>query len=890
MWINITRILLKNRLVILLFLAMITAVMAFFASKVELHYEFARLLPETDTTFVTHEKFKKTFGQDGNIIIIASEGVDIYEKENFQQWYDLGEELRELRGVDSVFSVAHLYTLEKNNDKRKFELRKVIDYRPESQQQVDTIRQLVESLPFYDGLIYDSTEKLSVMMVFVNTDLFNSKKRGTIVQDIKNKTEEYEASFPHLRYSGLPYIRSVTMNRVQDELRMFVLLALLVTSLLIYFLFRSFKVVLVSLVVVAVGVVWALGTIGIFDYKITVLMGLIPPLIIVIGIPNCIYIINKYQQEFRKHGNKTKALARVIQKIGTATFMTNATTALGFATFIFTYSEILREFGVIASINIILLFILSIILVPIFYSYLPDPRERHVKHLEKKWLNRAIEGLVRIASSYRPAVFIVTILVVLFGLYGISKMHTTGNIVDDLPQNDPVLMDLQYFEKNFGGVMPFEIVIDAKRPDRIFTQDIILNKIEALQGYLSQQPQLSRSFSVVDALKFLNQAYANGDEDHYRIKSQSSHRRVFSYLENSSDSSKMGTSFLDSSRTKTRVSVQVADIGTKEMEALVARLEKGLDSILNPEQAEINRMYATYAESKSDTESLSRALQELYDAYPEILLYLEEELAAGDSLLKQKFLEDQTFIHSFYDQPQFNQALQEALSQFRLDYTITGTSIVFTKGTNYLVNNLLISLMLAIFVIAILMSSLFRSVLMVFISLVPNLIPLIVTASLMGYFGISIKPSTILVFSIAFGISVDDTIHYLAKFKQELKTQNWDIGKAAIGAIRETGASMIYTSVILFFGFSIFMASNFGGTQALGVLVSITLLVAMLANLVLLPSLLLSLEKRLTIRAFKDSRLDMVDIDSDEEVEEIGEAGEEQKKQKENPKPVTEKE
>jgi uncharacterized protein len=871
MWIKITRLLLKNRLAILLLLSVITVVMAFFATRVELHYEFARLLPGNDSTFLNHENFKETFGQDGNIIIIASEGVDIYQKENFRQWYRLGEELRKMRGVDSVFSVAHLYNLQKNNEERKFELKRVIDQIPTTQQEVDSIRQVVESLPFYHGLIYDEKEKLSIMMVFVNQELFNSKKRGSIVSDIKAKTEEYAETFTNLRYSGLPYIRSVTMEKVQSELRLFVLLALLVTSVLIYILFRSFKVVLVSMVVVAVGVVWAVGVIGIFDYKITVLMGLIPPLVIVIGIPNCIYIINKYQQEFLIHGNKTKALARVIQKIGTATFMTNATTAMGFATFIFTYSEILREFGVVASINIILLFVLSIILVPIFYSYLPDPKEKHTKHLEKKWLNAAVEGLVKISSSHRKVVFTVTVIVLILGFYGISKMHTTGNIVDDLPNNDPILVDLQYFEKNFGGVMPFEIIIDAKRKDRIFSQDANFYKIEDIQQYIESQPEFSRSFSVVDALKFLNQAYANGADEHYRIKSQSVHRKVFSYLEGSSDSTKMGTSFLDSTRTKTRVSVQVADIGTERMEALIARIEPVIDSILNPDQENINRIFEKYKSGVNDPVSRDSALTEMYYLYPEILLYVEENLAGGNATIKEKFLEDDSFIFTFHDRIEFEDALSKAIESYQLDFVITGTSVVFTKGTNYLVNNLLISLMLAIFVIAVLMSTLFRSVLMVFISLAPNLIPLIVTAALMGYFGISIKPSTILVFSIAFGISVDDTIHYLAKFKQELKTQNWDVGRAAIGAIRETGASMIYTSLVLFFGFSIFIASNFGGTQALGILVSITLLVAMLANLVLLPSLLLSLEKRLTIRAFKQSRLDVVDSDSEEGVEDIEE-------------------
>ena len=105
----------------------------------------------------------------------------------------------------------------------------------------------------------------------------------------------------------------------------------------------------------------------------------------------------------------------------------------------------------------------------------------------------------------------------------------------------------------------------------------------------------------------------------------------------------------------------------------------------------------------------------------------------------------------------------------------------------------------------------------------------------MGYLGVAIKPSTILIFSIAFGIAVDDTIHFLAKYRQELITNNWEVKKSVYNALRETGVSMFYTSIVLFFGFSVFTVSNFGGTVALGALVSATLLFAMLSNLLLLP-------------------------------------------------------
>ena len=194
---------------------------------------------------------------------------------------------------------------------------------------------------------------------------------------------------------------------------------------------------------------------------------------------------------------------------------------------------------------------------------------------------------------------------------------------------------------------------------------------------------------------------------------------------------------------------------------------------------------------------------------------------------------------------EIKKSIDKHFSTDRFNVSITGKALGYLKGTRFLVRNLVVSLGLAILLIALFMAYMFRSFRMIIISLLPNVIPLILTAGMMGFLGIAIKPSTILVFSVAFGISVDDTIHYLVKYRQELKANQWNIKKSVYSALRETGVSMFYTSIVLFFGFSVFMISSYGGTVALGGLVSATLLFAMLANLILLPSLLLSLEKQI---------------------------------------------
>jgi uncharacterized protein len=789
MWGAICSIILRNRITILLVLAVITAFMGYKASFVRLDYEFLKLLPSNDPTLVEYEEFKQRFGEDGNILALGILEKDLFELKKFNAWYNLGNHLRKVEGIEEVISIAHLYNLEKNPEERKFDFHPIIQKKPETQQELDSLKEVIYSLPFYRNRIYNTETGATLMAVSVNRKIVNSADRDKFILDVKQIIEEnLEGTGIEVHYSGLPYIRSNMTTKVSAELKMFIVLAILITALILFMFFRSFKITLFAILVVAVGVVWSLGTVGLFNYKITILLALIPPLIIVIGIPNCIFLLNKYHNEYRRHGNQAKALVRAIEKIGGATLLTNTTTALGFAAFIVTNSRILQEFGVIASINIICVFILTILLIPIIFSYFPPPKEKHTKHLDSKIIAGIIEKFVTIVTGYRTYVYIATSAVVVFALIGINRIETTGNIVDDLPRHDPVYTDLLFFQDHFSGVMPFEISIDTRK-EGMASQLPILRKLDQLQDLISSYPQFSEPVSMAEVVKFSKQAYYNGNPARYSLPTDMEKSFLAPYFTRKvGERDTLLRSFIDSTRRYTRVSAQMADIGTKEMQRIKDDLQPRIDSIFDPE---------------------------------------------------------------------------------KFDVVITGNSIVFLKGTNFLVNNLFTSLALAILVISILMSLLFSSWRMVIVSLFPNFIPLLVTAGLMGYFGIAIKPSTILVFSIAFGISVDDTIHYLAKYRQELKLMKWNIKDSVIAALRESGVSMMYTSIVLFFGFGIFSISNFGGTVALGILVSITLLVAMLSNLIILPSLLLTLEKSITNKAFKEPMVQIIDEEEDIELSEL---------------------
>lgn len=773
----IARLILRNRITMLSILLVSTLFMVYMGRNVQISYQFSRLLPNTDSTQIRYNDFRETFKQVGNTVVLAVENTNVFEEQEYQDWKKFEANLDTIAGVQGILSPISA-SLARNDSLKTLEVRPF-----SAVSSPDSLGRLYHSLPFYDDLLYSKDREDPLMLVQIEYDKLYNKNIIRIIESIKTVIADFEENTGHVVHaSGLPYLRMANTKKVSKEIFLSIGLALSVTVIIMFWFLRSTKATLYSMLVVILGVCWTFGLISCFGYKISMLSALIPSLIIVIGVPNCIFLINKYHAEYKYHKNQILAVQRVIRKIGAATLMTNTTTALGFAAFILTDSEVLKEFGVVASINILMVFIISIIVIPSFYSFSKTPKRRHYRHLDKNWLKGFIEFLTRTVLHSRKWVYAILLLLSAVAFYGTTFIKTTGNISEEYKKDDPLLLDLKYLEREFGGVVPLEIVIDTKRPRGVQKLSFI-KKVDRLQEELKELPHLSRALSLADGVKFAKQAYYRGNPEFYELPTRQEQNFIMSYIPENSGGLNLLSSMVDSSGRKARISLQVEDLATEESHVLQAKIREKVDEIFDPE---------------------------------------------------------------------------------RYDVLITGASVVFLKGTSYLIKNLIVSLLLAISVIAIIMALLFRSLPMVAISLIPNIFPLLMTAGLMGYFGIPLKPSTILVFSIAFGISVDDTIHFLAKYRQELRVNGWKIADAVLVAIRETGVSMFYTSIVLFFGFSTFMSSSFGGIVALGILVSLTLVIAMLSNLIVLPTLLMSLAKKAASKEFDKPIISLYKVDKED--------------------------
>ncbi len=765
-WLVVSRFILKRRILILLVLLAITVFLASKIGDIKFSHTEANLLPKDHPENLKYDQFVEIFGDEGNLIILAVQDSAIFNSINFNKWNNFSKRLDSFSEVDFTVSIGNVKTLKKDKKNQKFYVESLYENEPKSDDEVAKIKdELFNKLPFFDNFLFNKNSGTIRTAVYMDKEIVDTELRVKFVfEKLNPAVEAFEKETGlDVRVSGMPYIRTMNAQNIKDEIGTFLGLAMLVTSLIFFLFFRSYRATFITMTVVSIGVIWAFGMIGWFQYEVSVLMALIPPLIIVIGVPNAIFLINKYQQEVKKHGNQAKSLQRVISKIGNATLMTNLTTASGFATFMFTNSQLLREFGVMASVNIIAIFIISLMVIPIIYSFMRKPKVKHLKHLERKWIDAIINWMEWMVRHHRITIYISTVVIIVVSIIGVYMIRVSGSIIEDMPKGEEFFEDIVFFEDEFGGIMPLEILVDTHKKNGVMKLST-LKSMNRLEEEIDEIPELSKPVSILSLVKYSKQTFYNGNPKYYQLPTEQEKNFILAYTKNSETNADLLKNFVDSTGQFARITTFMKDIGTDKMEQIEERLQSKISS---------------------------------------------------------------------------------EFSEKNFTVSLTGKALIFLKGTNYLVKNLVISLSLAILLISLFMAWMFRSYKMILISLLPNILPLLITAGLMGYLGVPIKPSTILVFSIAFGISVDDTIHFLAKYRQELIAHNWNVRKSVYAALRETGISMFYTSIVLFFGFLVFTVSSFGGTIALGGLVSVTLLFAMVSNLLLLPSLLLSLESKI---------------------------------------------
>jgi predicted RND superfamily exporter protein len=773
MWYRLGQNILKYKKTYLFFILLSTVVMGYFAVQIKLSYEYTKAIPSDNPKFIVYNEFVKKYGVDGTTVVVGFKTNQFYTKDFFNQVDALHKTIKQNTAVAEVMSIPTAYTISKDSVETKFNAAKIFHAPYTSDSLLLADKTVFENLPFYQNLYYNPDSNSYIMAISFIADSINSVSRTKIIGSIQNELERFSQSTKtEVHISGLPFIRTIMADRIKKEMLWFLVGSLVLSAITLLLFFRSISATIMSLAVVLMGVIWSLGTMVLLGQKITLLTALIPPLIVVIGIPNCIYFLNKYHTSYRETNDKDKALVQMVGRMGVVTLFCNITAAIGFFVFALTKSPLLKEFGWVSGLNIMILFFISLFFIPPVLSYLPVPKAKHVRYLDNQYLEKILIKIERWAFTHTKWVFGITIIAILISLVGVLQIKKEAFIVDDLPKQDKLYTDLKWFEQHAGGVMPLEVLVDTKKPNGLIRSIKPLEQIEEFNTFLLEQPELGKPLGLLEGIKFAKQAFYDGDSLSYAVPTGTEMAFIGPYFASAApkegvkptgnNPAQLLNKFIDSAKRQTRISVNMKDIGSAKLPILLQKIDSASIAI--------------------------------------------------------------------FDTAKYN-------------VVITGSSVTFLEGSNFIVKGLGESIFWAFLLIAICMIFLFRSFPILICSLIPNIVPLFITAGIMGWTGVSLKPSTVLVFSVALGIAIDVTIRFLVNYKQELPHLNFQVHTTLVQTIKHTGISIIYTSLVLVAGFIIFCFSDFGGTKALGWLTSITLVVSTLTNLILLPALIKSFIK-----------------------------------------------
>jgi uncharacterized protein len=768
MWEKLAQFIVKTRLVLLAILLGLSAAAIYYTTKVQMGYEFSKAIPYNHPAFATYNSFKQKFGDDGTVLALAIQTNDFFTPKVYTAYNQLQQNLRKLPAIQDVGSVTTAAELVLDRENLKTNSQTIFPKADTiTAENLLAIKEKLYAQKFYKGLLYNPETNAYLMAVRINKDSINSNHREAIIKNVEELAGAFTKQTNIPTYlSGLPYIRTSVAVLIQGQMQYLLIASLVLSAIMLLLFFRSLGVTVLSLVVVLLGVAFGLGCLHLLGYKITLLTALLPPLIVVIGIPNCIYIINKYHSSYLSLGNKKAAIIDAVSSMGVVTLFCNIAAAVGFAVFALTRSPLLREFGIVSGIAIFLVFIISIILIPVALYYLPAPRARELSYLNNALINKWINSIVVHTKSRAKTILTVSAIISAVGIAGIFLLKQKAFIVDDLPKNNKVLTDLKFIEQHFKGIMPVEIVIDTKKRKGLKNAQRSLKlfeKMDSLELDLAANKVMAKPLSVVDGLKLLRQAYYE-DTAMYGVPDGNDIIGIADYLntneadtaQGTTSTSKILNSFIDSNKQYVRISASMADVGTEELPAQIQEIDNKI----------------------------------------------------------KKYFTDTTY-----------------------NVSVTGASITFNEGSSFIIKGLQESILWAFAIIAFCMFILFRNWRIVLCSLIPNIIPLLLTAGVMGITGVPLKPSTVLVFSVALGIAIDITIRFLVTFKQQLPLHQ-TVSSMVDATLKQTGLSITYTALVLIAGFAVFITSQFGGTFSLGWLTAFTLFTATITNLYLLPVLL----------------------------------------------------
>ncbi len=734
---NWLRFIIDHPLQVITLVFLITLLFASQLPKLHFRTSIYDLAIEDLTETLRYEAFKKEFGTE-EIILVVAKAKNIFEKDTFQEIRRLSENFSKIDGVKRVISLP---LIKKDMDATdKWSL-------------ADFEKVIIPIDLFPKNLI--SADKKTTVITLILKDI---KVKDQVIDAVKDLIDEQKSSLS-LYQIGMPLVSKALATYTQQDFIRLPPITFLIIICVLFFFFRNLWGILIPVGSVLIALIWTFGLMGLTETPIAMLTMIVPIFLIAVGTAYCMYIFPEYFGQIERTDSPKEAAYQCFLQIGFPTSLAVVTTSIGLGSLFLNRIPAIREFAMFSCFGIWSMLIIMLVFLPALFALLPLPQKKTTHHLLKEGLLYGLlEKITQINIHYQKVTLPIIAFIAVIGLAGIFQIRVETNPVGFFKKDTTISQRFHDIYQDMAGSFPINVVLDSRTED-YFENPEHLNEIVRVQDFLNTLQGVDKTISFADYLKLVNYASHQYEQKYYALPEEPFEVRTL----------------MNSYKTM---------LGQDTFERFMAQ-----------DLSKVNILLRTHISS------------------------------SRDFLRIRKTIEDR---------------LAETLSK-DFGFQVTGFGIVISESSHILTEGQVKSLSLGLVLIFGIMFLLFLSAKVGLIAIVPNCFPIIVNFGLMGWLGIELSVATSLVASIAIGLAVDDTIHYLVRYNREFK-KDLDKKRALQHTIQNVGRPIIFTTFTIGLGFAILIFSHFKPTAIFGLMMVITMASALVGDLVILPSLMTHVE------------------------------------------------
>lgn len=722
-----------------LMLILIGLMTLFFATKLpELRFQTSIYdlaiedLPES----VYYRQFKKIFGSE-EMILVAARSNNVFAPETFERLNAIGESIQKIPGVNRVLSLPGI--------KKDMDL--TARWTPEE------FKDIIAPIALFKRNFLSEDRKTTVLSVILD-DL---PDKTSVIRDIQQVLDGENETLS-LYQIGMPLVSRALADYTQSDFLKLPPITFMIMALVLLFLFRDVRSVIIPTGSVLFALVWTFGMMAWTDTPLSLLTMIVPIFLIAVGTAYCMYILSAYRFEAEISDSPKEAVYACFIQVRFPTVLAVITTIIGLGSLMLNRILSIQAFAAFSCVGLMSMLVMMLVAVPSALAVLPLPKSKKADPDKKGPINAFLKKIIYLNIKHRKWVLVSVVLVSLIAGFGIIGIHVETNPVGFFKKNTPISRHFEDISKQTSGSFPVNVVLNA-RTEGYFEDPVHLAQIEQIQKFLDTLDGVDKTVSLVDFLKLTNYATNQYQKTSYALPEESFEVRML----------------INSYKTM---------LG-QEM----------FNRFMGPELKQANILLRTHIAGSRD------------------FLSLKQKIA---HFLKENFGE-------------------------HFDAHVTGFGIVISQSSQLLTEGMVKSLTLTLILIIAAMSFLFLSAKVGFMAIIPNLFPIVIVFGLMGWLGIELSVATSLIASIAIGLAVDDTIHYLVRYNHEFK-KDLDKDRALRDTIYGVGRPIIFTTLAISLGFSVLIFSHFKPTAVFGLLMVVTMVASLTGALLILPSVMLHVE------------------------------------------------